>query len=52
MSKRFFFLREAMEMLFLQSKIHYLGHIIYGEGIIVDPTKVEAIMEFLALTNV
>jgi hypothetical protein len=24
---------------FYQSKIHYLGHIISGEGIIVDPTK-------------
>jgi hypothetical protein len=30
---------------FYQSKIHYLGHIISGEGIIVDPVKVEAIME-------
>jgi hypothetical protein len=37
---------------FYQSKIHYLGHIIYGEGISMDPTKVEAIMEWHALTNV
>jgi hypothetical protein len=37
---------------FYQSKIHYLGHVISDEGIIVDPTKVEAIMEWLALTNV
>jgi hypothetical protein len=37
---------------FYQSKIHYLGHVISGKGIIVDPTKVEAIMECLALTNV
>jgi hypothetical protein len=37
---------------FYQSKIHYLGHIISREGIIVDPTKVEAIMEWPALTNV
>jgi hypothetical protein len=29
-----------------------LGHIIYGEGIVVDPTKVEAIMEWPTLTNV
>jgi hypothetical protein len=32
--------------LFYQSKIHYLGHVISDEGIIVDPTKVEAIMEW------
>jgi hypothetical protein len=30
---------------FYQSKIHYLGHVISGEGIAMDPTKVEAIME-------
>jgi hypothetical protein len=35
-----------------QSRIHYLGHIISGEGIIVDPTKVEAIMEWPASTNI
>jgi hypothetical protein len=37
---------------FYQSKIHYLGHVISDEGIIVDPTKVEAIMEWPAPTNV
>jgi hypothetical protein len=37
---------------FYQSKIHYLGHVISGEGIIMDSTKVEAIMEWLAPTNV
>jgi hypothetical protein len=37
---------------FYQSKIHYLGHIISGEGIVVDPVKVEAIMEWPTLTNV
>jgi hypothetical protein len=37
---------------FYQSKIHYLGHVISGEGIVVDPTKVEAIMEWPAPTNV
>jgi hypothetical protein len=37
---------------FYQSKIHYLGHVISGEGIVVDPAKVEAIMEWTALMNV
>jgi hypothetical protein len=37
---------------FYQSKIHYLGHVISGEGIIMDPTKVKAIMEWPAPTNV
>jgi uncharacterized protein YaiI (UPF0178 family) len=31
---------------FFQTKIHYLGHIIFGEGISVDPEKVKAIMEW------
>jgi hypothetical protein len=35
-----------------QSKIHYLGHVISDEGIVVDPTKVEAIMEWPASRNV
>jgi hypothetical protein len=30
---------------FYQSRIHYLGHVISGEGMVVDPAKVEAIME-------
>jgi hypothetical protein len=30
---------------FFQKEIHYLGHIISGEGISVDPEKVKAIME-------
>jgi hypothetical protein len=37
---------------FYQSKIHYLGHVISDEGIIMDPSKVEAIMEWPAPTNV
>jgi hypothetical protein len=37
---------------FYESKIHYLGNIISGEGIVVDPTKVEAIMEWPAPTNI
>jgi hypothetical protein len=37
---------------FYQSKIHYLGHVISNEGIAMDPTKVEAIMEWHVPTNV
>jgi hypothetical protein len=37
---------------FYQSRIHYLGHVISGEGIAVDPAKVEAIMEWPASTNI
>jgi hypothetical protein len=37
---------------FYQRQIHYLGHIISEEGIIVDPEKVEAIREWSAPMNV
>jgi hypothetical protein len=37
---------------FYQSRIHYLGHVISGEGIVVDPTKVKAIMEWPVSMNV
>jgi hypothetical protein len=37
---------------FYQSRIHYLGHVISGEGITVNLAKVEAIMEWPAPTNV
>ena len=37
---------------FYQSKIHYLGNITSGEGITVDPAKVEAIMEWPGSKNV
>jgi hypothetical protein len=37
---------------FYQSRIHYLGHVISGKGIVVDPAKVEAIMEWPTPTNV
>ena len=37
---------------FYQLNIHYLGHVISGEGIIVDPTKVEATMKWPMPTNV
>jgi hypothetical protein len=37
---------------FYQRQIHYLGHIISEEGIVVDLEKVEAIKEWSALRNV
>jgi hypothetical protein len=37
---------------FYQSKIHYSGHVISGEGIIVDAAKVKAIMEWPGSMNV
>jgi hypothetical protein len=37
---------------FYESKNHYIGHAISSEGIVVDPAKVEAIMEWPAPTNV
>jgi hypothetical protein len=37
---------------FYQRQIHYLGHIISEEGIIMDPEKVEAIREWSAPRNV
>jgi hypothetical protein len=37
---------------FYQKQIHYLGHIISKEGIVVDPKKVEAIREWSVPRNV
>jgi hypothetical protein len=37
---------------FYQRQIHYLGHIISEEGIVVDPKKVEAIQEWSTPRNV
>ena len=37
---------------YYQSRIHYLGHVISDEGIVVDLAKVEAIMEWPMPTNV
>jgi hypothetical protein len=37
---------------FYQRKIHYLGHIVSEEGIIMDPEKVEAIREWSSPRNV
>jgi hypothetical protein len=36
---------------FFQKEIHYLGHIIFGKGISVDPEKVKAIMEWPVSKN-
>jgi hypothetical protein len=43
---------KLLKLSFYQSMIHYLGHVISGEGITLDPVKVEAIMEWHMLTNV
>ena len=37
---------------FYQGRIHYLGNIIYEEGVIVDPKKIRAIMEWSTPKNV
>jgi hypothetical protein len=42
----------TVEMLFYQSSIHHLGHVIFDEGIIVDRVKEEAISEWSELENV
>jgi hypothetical protein len=36
---------------FFQKEIHYLGHIISGEGISVDPEKAKAILEWPVSKN-
>ena len=37
---------------FFKTEICYLGHIIIGDGIAIDPTKIRAIVEWPAPTNV
>jgi hypothetical protein len=37
---------------FYQNRIHYLGHIISKDGIVVDPEKIEAIREWSMPKNV
>ena len=37
---------------FYKSKIHYLGHIILEEGVLVDPEKIEAIINWPNPKNV
>ena len=32
--------------------MHYLGHVISGDGIIVDPSKIQAIMDWPTSTNI
>jgi hypothetical protein len=44
--------RKLSKCSFYESRIHYLGHVISSEGIAMDPTKVEAITECPAPTNV
>lgn len=38
--------------LFFESKIHYLGHIILGEGIIVNPIEIEVSMDLVMFVNI
>ena len=37
---------------FFQTEVHYLGHVVSKEGIVVDPEKIRAIMEWVAPKNV
>jgi len=37
---------------FFQIEVHYLGHVVSNEGIIVDPENIRAIMQWLAPNNV
>lgn len=37
---------------FAKSRVEYLGHIIFGEGVEVDPEKIRAIKEWPCATNV
>jgi hypothetical protein len=37
---------------FYQKHIHYLGHIVSKDGIVVDPEKIEAIREWSVPKNV
>eukprot|EP00253_Pinus_taeda_P035497 PITA_35497 len=37
---------------FFQTEVHYLGHVVSKEGIVVDPEKIRVIMEWVAPRNV
>ena len=37
---------------FFQTGVHYLGHVVSKESIVVDPEKIRAIMEWVAPKNV
>jgi hypothetical protein len=43
---------KLIKCLFYQNKIHYLGHIISEEGIVMDPEKIEAIKGWKTTKNV
>lgn len=37
---------------FFYTEVHYLGHVVSKEGIVVDPEKIRAIMDWVALKSV
>lgn len=37
---------------FFQSEVNYLGHVVLGEGISVDPSKIQVIVDWPAPTNI
>eukprot|EP00253_Pinus_taeda_P003649 PITA_03649 len=37
---------------FFQTEVHYLGHVVSKDGIVVDPEKIRSIMEWVAPKNV
>lgn len=37
---------------FFEIEVHYLGHVVSKEGIVVDPKKIRAMMEWATLRNV
>jgi hypothetical protein len=43
---------QTIKMLIFQLEIHYLGHIISSEGIVVNLAKIEVINEWMTPTNV
>ena len=42
----------AAKCKFFKSEIQYLGHVILGDGISVDPTKIQVIIDWPTPTNV
>jgi hypothetical protein len=37
---------------FFQKQVHYLSHVIYKEGVVVDPNKIKSIMDWPSLKDV